>query len=145
MEVDYRTAPDSLNEMLSGKLDYGMHEPVFALAQAREGRLRILAVSDRQAARGAPGSADHDRTRHPDGPDRVVGRDGAGRHAEADRRQDQSMVRRRWCRRRRRRSSSTISAATPTSTRPSRARRCSERDVKDWGDYVRLAKIEPQG
>ena len=28
-----------------GKLDYGMHDPVFSLAQQREGRLRILAVS----------------------------------------------------------------------------------------------------
>jgi tripartite-type tricarboxylate transporter receptor subunit TctC len=44
VEVNYRTAADSLNEMLSGKVDYGMHEPVFALAQAREGRFRILAV-----------------------------------------------------------------------------------------------------
>jgi len=45
VEVNYKTAPDSLNEMLNGKLDYGMHDPVFALAQMREGRLRILAVS----------------------------------------------------------------------------------------------------
>ena len=45
VEVNYKTAPDSLNEMLSGKIDYGMHDPVFSLAQQREGRLRILAVS----------------------------------------------------------------------------------------------------
>jgi tripartite-type tricarboxylate transporter receptor subunit TctC len=45
IEVTYRSGPDSLNEMLSGKLDYGMHDPVFSLAQQREGRLRILAVS----------------------------------------------------------------------------------------------------
>jgi tripartite-type tricarboxylate transporter receptor subunit TctC len=45
VEVSYKTAPDSLNEMLSGKVDYGMHDPVFSLAQQREGRLRILAVS----------------------------------------------------------------------------------------------------
>jgi tripartite-type tricarboxylate transporter receptor subunit TctC len=45
VEVNYRTAPDSLNELTSGKLDYGMHDPVFSLAQSREGRLRILAVS----------------------------------------------------------------------------------------------------
>ncbi len=48
VEVNYKTAPDSLNEMLSGKLDYGMHDPVFSLAQQREGRLRILAVEHRQ-------------------------------------------------------------------------------------------------
>jgi tripartite-type tricarboxylate transporter receptor subunit TctC len=48
VEVNFRSAPDSLNEMQSGKLDYGMHDPVFSIAQAREGRLRILAVSTGQ-------------------------------------------------------------------------------------------------
>ena len=48
VEVNFRTAPDSLNEMLSGKIDYGMHDPVFSLAQMREGRFRILAVSTGQ-------------------------------------------------------------------------------------------------
>jgi tripartite-type tricarboxylate transporter receptor subunit TctC len=45
VEINYKTGPDSLNELLSGKTDYGMMDPVFALAQHREGRLRILAVS----------------------------------------------------------------------------------------------------
>lgn len=52
VEVNYRTAPDSLNELTNGRLDFGMHDPVFSLAQQREGRLRVLAVStgDRLAA-----------------------------------------------------------------------------------------------
>lgn len=45
VEVQYRSAPDSLNELTSGKLDYGLHDPIFALSQVREGRLRVLAVS----------------------------------------------------------------------------------------------------
>ena len=45
VEVRYKNAPDSLNDMLSGVIDYGMHDPVFALAQMREGRLRVLAHS----------------------------------------------------------------------------------------------------
>jgi tripartite-type tricarboxylate transporter receptor subunit TctC len=45
VEVPYRAANDSLNEMQSGKIDFGAHDPVFALAQQREGRARILAVS----------------------------------------------------------------------------------------------------
>lgn len=45
VDVPYRTGPDSLNEMLSGRIDFGIHDPIFALAQAREGRLRVLAVS----------------------------------------------------------------------------------------------------
>lgn len=54
VEVNYKTAPDSLNEMLSGRLDYGMHDPVFSLAQQREGRLRILAVSTAERLQANP-------------------------------------------------------------------------------------------
>jgi len=45
VEVNYKNAVDSLNDQLSGAVDYGMHDPVYSLAQQREGRLRILAVS----------------------------------------------------------------------------------------------------
>ncbi len=45
VDVPYRTANDSLNDFASGVIDYGMMDPVFALVQAREGRLRSLAVS----------------------------------------------------------------------------------------------------
>lgn len=45
VEVEYKTAPDSINDMLSGRIDYAAHDPVFALAQEREGRMRILGVS----------------------------------------------------------------------------------------------------
>jgi tripartite-type tricarboxylate transporter receptor subunit TctC len=55
VEVNYRTAPDSLNDMLSGAVDYGMHDPVFSLAQSREGRLRILAVSTGKRLDANPG------------------------------------------------------------------------------------------
>jgi len=54
VEVLYKNAPDSLNELLSGKLDYGLHDPIFALAQRREGRLRILAVSTSQRLQSVP-------------------------------------------------------------------------------------------
>jgi tripartite-type tricarboxylate transporter receptor subunit TctC len=54
VEVNYKTAPDSLNDMLSGAVDFGMHDPVFSLAQAREGRLRILAVSTGQRLAANP-------------------------------------------------------------------------------------------
>jgi tripartite-type tricarboxylate transporter receptor subunit TctC len=45
VEVAYKNAVDSLNDQLSGAVDYAMHDPVYALAQQREGRLRILGVS----------------------------------------------------------------------------------------------------
>jgi tripartite-type tricarboxylate transporter receptor subunit TctC len=45
VEIAYRTANDSVNDFTSGRIDYGMMDPVFALSQVRAGRLRNLAVS----------------------------------------------------------------------------------------------------
>jgi tripartite-type tricarboxylate transporter receptor subunit TctC len=54
VEVRYKDAASSLNELMDGKLDYGMHDPVFSLAQQREGRLRILAHSSGQRLNAIP-------------------------------------------------------------------------------------------
>ncbi|MFL6796047.1 MAG: Bug family tripartite tricarboxylate transporter substrate binding protein [Xanthobacteraceae bacterium] len=48
VEVPYRTANDSLNDFASGRIDYGMMDPVSALSNARAGRWRMLAVSTPQ-------------------------------------------------------------------------------------------------
>jgi tripartite-type tricarboxylate transporter receptor subunit TctC len=45
VEVRYKDSAGALNDMASGRVDYGMHDPVFSLAQQREGRLRVLAHS----------------------------------------------------------------------------------------------------
>ena len=54
VDVNYRTGGDALNEISSGKLDYAMLDPVLALAQQREGRLRILAVSSGKRLEASP-------------------------------------------------------------------------------------------
>ena len=54
VEVPYRTANDSINDFASGRLDYGMMDPVFALSQARAGRLRMLAVSTPHRMKAVP-------------------------------------------------------------------------------------------
>lgn len=54
VEIRYKNAGDSLNDLLSGRVDYGSHDPVFALAQQREGRLRILAHSAGQRLASIP-------------------------------------------------------------------------------------------
>jgi tripartite-type tricarboxylate transporter receptor subunit TctC len=54
VEVPYRTANDSVNDFTSGRLDYGMMDPVFALSQARAGRLRMLAVSTPHRMKAVP-------------------------------------------------------------------------------------------
>jgi|MudIll2142460700_1097286.scaffolds.fasta_scaffold01859_5 tripartite-type tricarboxylate transporter receptor subunit TctC len=54
LEINYKTAADSLNEMLSGRTDYGMMDPQYSMAQAREGRLRVLAVSSGRRLQASP-------------------------------------------------------------------------------------------
>jgi tripartite-type tricarboxylate transporter receptor subunit TctC len=54
-EVNYRNSVDSNNDLLSGALDYAVYDPVYALAQQRQGRLRILAVSTADRLRAEPG------------------------------------------------------------------------------------------
>src|SRR4029077_17668230 len=54
VEVRYKDSSGALNDMASGRVDYGMHDPVFSLAQQREGRLRILAHSSGQRLLAIP-------------------------------------------------------------------------------------------
>jgi tripartite-type tricarboxylate transporter receptor subunit TctC len=54
VDVPYRTANDSLNDFASGVIDFGMMDPVFAIVQEREGRLRSIAVSTGQRMKAVP-------------------------------------------------------------------------------------------
>jgi len=45
VEVAYKGAADSLNDMASGAVDFAILDPVLALAQQKAGKLRILAIS----------------------------------------------------------------------------------------------------
>ncbi|MFB9948755.1 Bug family tripartite tricarboxylate transporter substrate binding protein [Rhizobium puerariae] len=53
-EVAYKTGPESLNDIVSGQLDFAALDPVFALSQQREGRIRILAVGSPQRMKSTP-------------------------------------------------------------------------------------------
>ena len=45
VQVVYKTAQDSLNDLLAGNIDFGTIDPQFGTSQSRAGRLRILGVS----------------------------------------------------------------------------------------------------
>ena len=53
-DISYRTANDMLNDFQSGNIDYGIVDPVFALIQQREGRIRNLAVVTSKRMRAVP-------------------------------------------------------------------------------------------
>ena len=94
VEVNYRTANDSLNDFASGAIDYGVQDPIFALARCgRTGcgcwqsppqsacmRSRISRRSPSRACRASSL--------------RLVRRDRAGGDAAPDRRQAQRVVQR---------------------------------------------------
>jgi len=54
VEVQYRTGADTLNDMNSGVIDYCMHDPVTAIANANNGRLRILGVTTKGRMKALP-------------------------------------------------------------------------------------------
>jgi len=54
VQVNYKTGFDTANDVKSGAVDYAVLDPVYALAQQREGRLRILAIASGQRMEGFP-------------------------------------------------------------------------------------------
>lgn len=54
VEVTYKTAQDSWNDMLSGRVEWGAHDPVASLAEQRKGTFRILAVSTPERVQSQP-------------------------------------------------------------------------------------------
>jgi tripartite-type tricarboxylate transporter receptor subunit TctC len=144
IEVPYRTAFDTVNDMQSGALDYALFDPVFATTQAREGRMRILAVSTGERTKANPELPTMAESgvpmdllgwfaaMVPMGTPRVV--------------VDQLNM---WFNN----LNTTDEAKTflnsiggdPWITTPDEGQARLLRDIEAWGEYVRTAKIEPQG
>jgi tripartite-type tricarboxylate transporter receptor subunit TctC len=144
-EVVYKNAVDSLNEQLSGVLDYSVQDPVYALAQEREGRLRILAVSTAERLKAIPnyptlkelGISDFNMmgwwgAMVPAGTppaalaqitkwfDQVVQSDESKQFLGKF-------------------------GGDQLTMKPDEAQKLFLQEIKNWGEYVRLAKIVPQG
>jgi tripartite-type tricarboxylate transporter receptor subunit TctC len=54
VEVPYRTAADSVNDLQSGAVDYMVYDPIFAIPRHRQGKLRVLALSAKERMTTAP-------------------------------------------------------------------------------------------
>ena len=140
IDVPYRTAPDSLNEMLSGRLDYGIHDPIFALAQAREGRLRILGVSTAKRLQSQPDIPTMTESGIPMDlslwwgvlvpaatPDPIVNKINAWFAQIVGTEETRKFL--------------ADSGADPMITTPAKAQEMFLTAIKEWGEYVRMAKI----
>ncbi|HVG50441.1 MAG TPA: tripartite tricarboxylate transporter substrate binding protein [Xanthobacteraceae bacterium] len=54
VDVSYRTGQDALNDMAGGRVEFAPFDAAFAMSQAREGRVRVLAVSAGERTRAMP-------------------------------------------------------------------------------------------
>jgi tripartite-type tricarboxylate transporter receptor subunit TctC len=145
VDVNYRTSTDAYNDMLSGAVDFGILEPVSTAAAHRQGKLRILGVSTDQRLEAAP-----------DLPTMIEGGiPGLSMNiwwaamvpAKTPKAVTEQLSR--WF------NQVTASedarkflntfASDPYILSAEEAQALINKEVKDWADYIRLAKIEPQG
>jgi tripartite-type tricarboxylate transporter receptor subunit TctC len=144
VEVKYRMAQDSMNDLASGAADFGCHDPQFTMGQLRQGKIRVLGVASAERMRAAP--------ELPTMQEQGVPMDVNGWFAafvpSATPRPvvDQLNT---WF------NSITTSedgkkflnqfASDPWPGTPEDAQNRLIKDIKQWGDYVRIAKIQQQG
>lgn len=144
LEVYYRTGAEYLNDLASGVIDYAIPDNVLAMARARAGSMRILAVSTAERMQAAPEYPTMTELGYPmdlrgwwaglvptGTPKLVVDRlntwiseivmsdDGKKFFANI--------------------------ASDPWVSSPEEAQAFFLQQIKQWGDYVRIARIEPQG
>jgi len=140
VEVPYRAAGDSLSEMLIGGLDYGLHDPVFAVAQQRAGHLRILAVSTSERLGSLPDVPTMKESgvpmdlnlwwgvMVPIGTPRPIIDKINGWFTEIVRSEDTKKF-------------LALSGAEPMIRTPDEAQAMFQKTIKEWGDYARIAKL----
>ena len=144
VEVVYRTAVDSLNDLKSGAIDYAMFDNIFGAAQSREGRVRILAVSSKdrlQANPDLPTMTELGTPMNvlgwfaamvPTGTPRPIVDEINKMFNQVTTSDDAKKF-------------LTNVASDPWATTPEQGQAFLNEQIKDWGDYVKLAKIDPQG
>ncbi|HWL06418.1 MAG TPA: tripartite tricarboxylate transporter substrate binding protein [Xanthobacteraceae bacterium] len=141
VEVPYRTTVDMLNDLKGGNLDYAILEPTAALAQERQGNLRILVITTSERLKFLP---QYQTFVEAGLPIRVSGW-WAGFVPSATPRPIIEEL------------SKILASVTSTEetrqflanigydvwlTPPNEAQAYLRQEIKDWADYVRVAKIE---
>jgi len=143
VEVSYRTAADSLNDLANGAVDYAMFDNVFSSAQAREGRLRILALGTEQRIDANPGIPTLKELGYPINlpsyftvmvpmgtPEPIVRQLNAWTNQILATEESKKFL--------------AESASDPWISTPEAAEAFFLQDIKNWQEYVRVANIEPQ-
>lgn len=145
VEVPYRTAADSLNDLLSGNIDYAMYDPIFALAQQRAGKLRILAMTSGKRMQSQPDIPTMIEGGVP-GVD-VVGWWGliAPKGLPEPVKQKLGDAFRKMAERPETREFLAKFGGDPFVISPAEAQKLFLEDIENWSRYVKIAKMEPRG
>ncbi|HWM48448.1 MAG TPA: tripartite tricarboxylate transporter substrate binding protein [Xanthobacteraceae bacterium] len=145
VEVPYRTAADTVNDLDSGAVDYVMYDPIFAMPRHRQGKLRVLAISAKERMSTAPDIP----TMHESG---VPGVDIVGwwgpavpagtpqavkdKIADAFRKMAEKPETKKWL---------SNLGGDPWVVGPAEAQKRFLQDVKEWAGFIKIAGIEPKG
>jgi tripartite-type tricarboxylate transporter receptor subunit TctC len=145
VEVPYRTAADSVNDLDSGALDYIMYDPIFALPRYREGKIRVLAISSKERMSTAPEIP----TMHESG---IPGVDVFGwwgpavpkgvpepikaKIADAFHQMAELPATKKWL---------AEYGGDPWVVGPEEAQKQMLQDIKNWAGFVKIANLEPKG
>jgi tripartite-type tricarboxylate transporter receptor subunit TctC len=144
VEVNYKMAGDSLNDMASGNVDFGCHDPVFALSQVREGRLRVLAVASTDRLKAAP---DYPSMTEAGYPMDLMGWFSAMVPIATPRPIVDQINK--WFNQIHANPETAKFLASfggdPWISAPEEGQARLLKDIKDWVEYVRIAKLQPQG
>jgi tripartite-type tricarboxylate transporter receptor subunit TctC len=144
VEVQYRTANDCLNDLTSGTVDYAMLDNIFSAAQAREGRVRILAVSTKERLQANP---DIPTMTELGCPMNVTGWFAAMVPMATPRPIVDEIARmfNQITKSPEAKAFLNSVASDPWVTTTDEAQAFLNEEIKNWAGYVKLAKIEPQG
>ncbi|MDB5533151.1 MAG: Tripartite-type tricarboxylate transporter, receptor component TctC [Hyphomicrobiales bacterium] len=144
VEISYRASADYVNDLASGKIDFVIADNVFAIAQQQQGRMRILAVSTPQRLQAAP---DYPTMTELGYPVNVIGW-WAGLVPSATPRPivDQlgKMLNDVVASEDGKKFLSSI-GSDPWIQTPDQGQAFMREQIKDWGEYVKIANIEKQG
>jgi tripartite-type tricarboxylate transporter receptor subunit TctC len=144
VEVPYKTAADTMNDIFSGAVDYAIHNPVLALAQRSQGRMRILGVGASERFQSVP---DIPTMAEQGVPMNVIGWWSATVPAGTPK--DVVNQINKWfveieSTEETRKFLSNL-GGDPLIKTPEEAQAMLVQDVVNWHEYVRIAKITPQG
>ena len=145
VEVPYRTAADSVNDLESGNIDYMMYDPIFAMPFHRSGKLRILALSSKERMLTAPDIPTMNESGVP-GVD-VVGWWGVAvpkgvpepikdKIGKAFMQMAELPATHKWL---------AEFGSDPFVLGADEAQKLLLKDIQDWGRYLKIANIEPKG